>query len=66
MAARYESMASAAVKRVTAVDGYDHKAWAKRLRDRHESGEKLSAVQIAAYREALRIKIDPEQQQEAA
>ena len=62
MADGYEAIASAAVKRVPAVDGYDHKAWAKRLMERHENGERLSVVQIAAYREALRIKIDPEQE----
>lgn len=31
----------------------DHKAWAKRLKARHEAGEKLLQVQINFYREAL-------------
>ena len=32
----------------------DHKAWAKRLRDREANGEHLSSIQKAAWREALR------------
>ena len=31
----------------------DHKAWAKRLKDKHEKGEQLSVIQIKAYKEAL-------------
>jgi hypothetical protein len=34
---------------------YDHKAWARRLKARHEAGDKLSAFQVQCYREALRI-----------
>lgn len=31
----------------------DHKRWAKKLRDRHANGEKLSVIQIKMYKEAL-------------
>lgn len=31
----------------------DHKAWAKRLKTRHEAGEKINMNQIRCYREAL-------------
>lgn len=32
----------------------DHKAWARRLKARNESGEKLSLLQIQGYQDALR------------
>lgn len=31
----------------------DHKRWAKKLKDRHTNGEKLSMIQIKFYKEAL-------------
>lgn len=31
----------------------DHKAWARKLKARHESGEILSLIQVNAYKEAL-------------
>lgn len=31
----------------------DHKAWAKRLKARHEAGDKLNANQIRCYKAAL-------------
>ena len=34
-------------------DNVDHKLWAKKLRDRHTSGEKLSVLQIKMYKSAL-------------
>lgn len=46
-------------------DKRDHKAWAKRLQKREEAGEKLTVIQRNAWREALGV-IDDEQQQEAA
>ena len=32
---------------------HDPKAWARRLKARHESGERLNRYQVACYREAL-------------
>jgi hypothetical protein len=37
----------------TKTDERDHKAWAKKLKSRHEAGEKLSLIQVEAYKEAL-------------
>lgn len=34
----------------------DHKLWAKRLKERHQKGEKLNLVQVSAYRNALDIR----------
>lgn len=31
----------------------DHKRWAKKLKERHAKGEKLSVIQIKMYKEAL-------------
>ena len=31
------------------------KAWAMRLKDRHEAGDRLSRIQISMYRDALRL-----------
>lgn len=45
---------------------HDPKAWAKRLKARHEAGETLSALQIDYYREALGIKPDDQQQRQEA
>ena len=39
------------VKDAFAID--DHKAWAYRLKQRHDNGEPLSPMQIKAYKEAL-------------
>lgn len=33
----------------------DHKAWAKRLRDRHQAGEKLGRYQIKSYQQVLGV-----------
>lgn len=52
--ARAEEVIQKAAKAVSA-DRRDHLEWAKRLKDRHEKGEKLSGAQIDAYREALGI-----------
>lgn len=35
--------------------GYDHKAWARRLKNRHTEGDKLSVFQVESYRAALRL-----------
>jgi hypothetical protein len=35
------------------TENVDHKRWAKRLRDRHAKGEKLSVYQIKCYKTAL-------------
>lgn len=41
--------------RPAAPDGVNpHKAWAHRLKARHEAGDKLSRYQIMCYREALK------------
>ena len=45
---------------------HDFKAWAKKLKARHESGENLSLLQIQSYREALEEKTDPVEQELAA
>lgn len=37
---------------------HDHKAWAKKLKARHEAGEVLSLTQVNAYREALEVQDD--------
>ena len=34
----------------------DHKLWAKRLKERHDKGEKLNLIQINSYRVALDIR----------
>ena len=39
----------------TSVYKYDPKGWAKRLKDRHEAGEKLSKFQIECYQAALKL-----------
>lgn len=39
----------------TSVGTYDPKAWAKKLKERHESGEKLNLIQIEKYQKALGI-----------
>ena len=35
----------------------DHKAWAKRLKQRHDAGEKLNQNQIRCYRNALGLQV---------
>ena len=35
--------------------GYDHKTWARRLKNRHTEGDKLSVFQVESYRAALRM-----------
>jgi hypothetical protein len=46
-----------AVVRQTTPDqkGHDYKAWAKRLKARHDVGEKLEIFQIRSYKVALGI-----------
>jgi hypothetical protein len=46
-----------AVVRQTTPDqkGHDYKAWAKRLKARHDAGEKLEIFQIRSYKVALGI-----------
>lgn len=47
------------------VKNVGSKEWAERLKKRHEDGEKLSALQINSYREALGITPDEYHQEEA-
>lgn len=54
--ARADEAAKKVKEAVTKSPGYDPKAWAKELKARHESGEKLAYLQIKMYREALGIK----------
>jgi len=53
LAAEFEKLATvrtaATLQRII-----DHKAWAKRLKARHEAGDKLNENQIRCYRAALR------------
>lgn len=35
------------------AQGHDYRAWAKRLKARHEDGDNLTRTQVAMYREAL-------------
>lgn len=52
-----KKMAASAFKaNVDERGAVDHKRWAKRLKERHDKGEKLNLVQICAYREALDIR----------
>jgi hypothetical protein len=53
MAAELAKFAS--IRQAGASSGYDHKAWARRLKAGHEAGDKLSAFQVQCYREALRM-----------
>jgi hypothetical protein len=45
----------ASIRTASNGSGYDHKAWARRLKARHKAGDKLSAFQVQCYREALRL-----------
>ena len=56
--ARADRATEAAMKALNR-DRRDHKAWAKSLQRRHESGEVLTVTQIESYREALRITEEP-------
>lgn len=47
-------------------DRRDHKDWAKKLRARHEDGERLSQQQVSAYQEAMAGEIDEPKQAIAA
>jgi hypothetical protein len=40
------------------TDQYDHKSWARRLKDRHQAGEKLNHNQIRCYTQALGISVE--------
>ena len=53
MAAELAKFAS--IRAAANNSGYDHKAWARRLKARHEAGDKLSSYQVQCYREALRL-----------
>jgi hypothetical protein len=49
-----EKIAQTAFKAVSQkTNTADHKQWAKKLKGRHDSGEKLSTLQIRFYKEAL-------------
>jgi len=39
--------------KLTQLPAVEPKAWARKLKARHDSGEKLALHQIAAYRQAL-------------
>jgi hypothetical protein len=43
------------LENIKAAERVDHKAWAKRLKQRHESGEKLNMNQVRCFRNALGI-----------
>jgi hypothetical protein len=38
---------------LTPTNNIDHKRWAKRFKERHDNGEKLSPLQIKSYKYAL-------------
>lgn len=46
------------MKKVPCADVFDFKRWARRLKAREESGERLSRFQRDAWRETLRIRGD--------
>lgn len=48
-------LAKLAPLRAEVVSRVDHKAWAKTLKARHESGEKLNMNQVRCYRAALNL-----------
>lgn len=58
---RLQNEGAWALSRPREVDTRSHvghpKAWALRLQERHQAGEKLSRIQIEMYREALRVGI---------
>ena len=45
----------AATMRTVSGENKDHKAWAKRLHQRHLAGETLGQAQVAMYRSALNL-----------
>jgi hypothetical protein len=48
------ALLSAVMSALKPIDGlHDSKSWAKKLKARHESGERLSLVQIKSYKEVL-------------
>lgn len=53
MAAELAKFAS--IRSAATGSGYDHKAWARRLKARHEAGGNLSMFQVACYQSALRM-----------
>lgn len=53
--AKADEMIRKAAERMTKADSRDHLEWAKKLKERHESGEALSLIQVNAYKEALGI-----------
>lgn len=54
-----ERVAAELVKlaQVKTASSVDHKAWAKRLKQRHDAGEKLNQNQIRCYRNALGLQV---------
>jgi len=55
VAAELAKLAPAVESARKAVHGVDHKAWAKRLIDRHEAGDRLNPTTLRFAREALRM-----------
>lgn len=53
MAAELAKFAS--IRSASAGSGYDHMAWARRLKTRHAEGGTLSRFQVMCYRSALRL-----------
>lgn len=53
MAAELAKFAS--IRTAATGSGYDHKAWARRLKAGHTEGGNLSPFQVQCYREALRL-----------
>jgi len=51
--AEMAKIAASALKPKAEGGKVDYRAWAKRLKARHDSGEKLGMYQISKYREAL-------------
>ncbi len=50
-------LAKLAPLRVDTVSPVDHKAWAKRLKARHEADERLNLNQVRCYRAALNLEV---------
>jgi hypothetical protein len=50
-----KSMGAGSISAQSGDSKRDHKMWAKRLKDRHDRGEKLALFQVNAYKKALYI-----------
>jgi hypothetical protein len=61
--ARAQEIIRTAAERIRG-DERDHKAWAKKLKARDEAGEKLSLLQVEAYKEALATETEQEESNE--